>query len=54
MNAAPALLTATSRRDLLAAGGAVTLPDVYATNLIPMGGARISTWVRDGGRLGHT
>ena len=38
----------------LYAGGAVTLPDVYATNIVPLGGGRFAAWVRDGGRLGHT
>lgn len=38
----------------LYAGGAVTLPDVYATNIVPLGGTRYAAWVRDGGRLGHT
>lgn len=38
----------------LTANGEVTLPNVYATNIVPMGGGRISVWVRDGGRMGHT
>lgn len=35
-------------------GGEVTMPNVYGTNIVPLGGARTSVWVRDGGRLGHT
>lgn len=34
--------------------GAVTMPNVFATNIVPLGGTRYAAWVRDGGRLGHT
>lgn len=38
----------------LTVGGAVTFPDVYNTNIVPLGGSRTAVWVRDGGRMGHT
>lgn len=34
--------------------GAVTMPSVFTTNIVPLGGSRFAAWVRDGGRLGHT
>ncbi|QYF98272.1 hypothetical protein [Microbacterium sp. PAMC21962] len=34
--------------------GEVTMPNVFATNIVPLGGTRYAAWVRDGGRLGHT
>lgn len=33
--------------------GQVTMPSAFTTDLVPLGGARTSLWVRDGGRLGH-
>lgn len=38
----------------LTVGGAVTFPDVYNTNIVPLGGSRTAVWVRDGGRMGRT
>ena len=34
--------------------GEVVMPDVFATDLVALGEDRISVWVRDGGRMGHT
>jgi len=34
--------------------GPVTMPNVFNTNIVPLGGSRYAAWVRDGGRLGHT
>lgn len=38
----------------LTAGGAVNLPDVFNTNVVGLGGARKTVWVREGGRMGNT
>ncbi len=34
--------------------GAVTMPNVYNTNIVGLGGSRKTVWVRDGGRMGNT
>lgn len=34
--------------------GAVTMPNVYTTDIVALGGGRTAVWVRDGGRIGHT
>lgn len=34
--------------------GPVTMPDVYNTSIVPLGGSRKTVWVRDGGRMGNT
>ena len=34
--------------------GAVTLPDVFATDVVALGGSRASAWVTETGRLGNT
>lgn len=36
----------------LYAGGAVTLPDVFNTDVGSLGGSRSTVWVREGGRMG--
>lgn len=38
----------------LSVAGAVTLPNVFATNIVGLGGTRKAVWVRDGGRMGNT
>lgn len=38
----------------LYAGGAVTLPNVYSTNIGSLGGARKTVWVSGEGRMGNT
>lgn len=38
----------------LTVAGAVTMPDVYNTNIVGLGGSRKTVWVRDGGRMGNT
>lgn len=34
--------------------GPVTMPNVYNTDVVALGGARTAVWVRTGGRMGHT
>jgi len=53
VNGALAAASLSTAGDLYA-GGAVTMPNVFATNIVPLGGTRYAAWVRDGGRLGHT
>ncbi|KAB5323597.1 hypothetical protein GKD59_21810 [Parabacteroides distasonis] len=38
----------------LTVSGAVTLPDVFNTDIAALGGSRKAVWVRDGGRMGNT
>lgn len=53
VNGAVAAASVSTGGDLFA-GGAVTFPNVFTTNLTALGGTRYAAWVRDGGRLGHT
>ncbi|MBS1897161.1 MAG: hypothetical protein JSS88_07260 [Actinobacteria bacterium] len=34
--------------------GPVTMPNVYNTNIVGLGGSRKTVWVREGGRMGNT